>query len=66
MNYDGAKATPLDERDVTHSKSRPVRQCVQCHSVVSPQFVPITQDEWLCQACWRLWDDRRNSYGDVA
>lgn len=67
MTYDDWKATPVDEREVTkRGRSLPVHRCGDCGSTVSPQFVR-RGDQMLCQACWRVWDDRRNAqYGDVA
>lgn len=62
MNFDTWKSTPSDERDVTRAGVRlPIRQCMSCRSVVSPQFVRVGDGEYECQACWRLRDDRRNS-----
>ena len=68
MTYDDWKATPVDEREVTKPSGPPtVHRCVLCGAATSPQFVAIAYEEYLCQACWRVWDDRRNTqYGDVA
>lgn len=66
MSYDHWLQTPSDEREINMRHNPPQRfhQCRDCRTTVSEAFIRVAPEQYLCKACWLVYDDRRQDSED--